>query len=164
MNSGALLEKLDLRSAFSEAAAEAFKDGLGEITKDELAREGVSVLWTALASEATKTLIGTMAGPFLRVLLRVADQSQGKMDKMIREPFVSGTGKAERMLKMRVITPADLELRDNELMSSLDDLNKAYSFADSKKDEILRLRIRILQITIALFLNAPGYAQTTEGT
>src|SRR6266852_5803474 len=63
MNGTELLEKLDLPAAFSEATADAFKAGIGELTKEEIARHGVSVLWPVLASEGAKAIVGTVAGP-----------------------------------------------------------------------------------------------------
>jgi len=155
-----ILERLDLPASFAEAAAEAFKDGIGDVTKDAVAAHGVSVVWSVLASEGAQALAGTIAGPLLHVLLRVADRTQGQLKKVMREPFISGTAKVKRMWKMKVITTADRVLRDAELTSALKDLNKAYSYADPVRDYDQRIQIRFLQVSIAIFMDAPGYAQS----
>ncbi|MGA7571520.1 MAG: hypothetical protein WCC70_08790 [Candidatus Aquilonibacter sp.] len=158
MSKPAFLDDLDFGSAFADAATDALKDLAAEQAK-ALASEYLTDVFVGVAGAAAQTLVGGLAGPLLKSLLRASDKTSQKLDLLISEPFTTGIRAAQAALETTPISVADRRFRRNEFELATEKLESAYTFASGKTAPGARFYIRLLQGLIARESGAIAYAR-----
>lgn len=150
----------DPSEVFAEAATGAATVVLQEAVKNQLSQAGFSAIFVAASEEFAKSIVLTVLGPVLRTFLKLVDPTQTKLDSILREPLQTGVALAHQALSMQIGNENDTKLRDQNYYSSLQSLEKAYSYGRSQKKSEECLKIRLAQASVAKAMNAPGAVKT----
>ncbi len=119
------------------------------------------------ASEAILTVVGDVAketgealvGPLLKVLLRVADKTNGKLDAMIREPLQTGLREAEIALTISCESQADYQWRNERFKLADAKLAEARTHAENRGTIENRFYIAFMRGLIAAQAGAASFAR-----
>jgi hypothetical protein len=145
-------------NAFDDAVSKSAGAYLGEAVKEHVTKLGSSALFVTVSSETAKALAEGIVGPILKIFLKALDPTQKKLDAILNEPLQTAVALTRQCLSAQIGNENDRGIRDQQFYAALQIFEKAYSIASSrKKDEEIRVYIRLAQATIAKAMNAPGW-------
>jgi hypothetical protein len=139
---------------FNKTAAEVAKEAVTSGLKEA----GFSEVVVGVSAEMSQALAEQLLGPLLRVLLKMIDPTQKKLDSILEEPLQTGVSLTRQAMTMQVITAADAALRQQHFYNALSSLEKAYTYAAQQKHKRAEemLHIRMTQAAIGKELGAEG--------
>ena len=141
--------------AATEAAAAALKETVGA----QLASAGFSAVFASVSEEAAKSIALSVMGPVLNTFLKLLDPTQKKLDALLAEPLQTGLQLANQAMRITGDDPVDVRLRGDLFAGALQSLEKAFSYAQSRKMNEECQRIRFAQASLAKKMDAPGAVQ-----
>lgn len=140
-----IIEKLEFRDGLYEG----LKKGIETYAKtatEEAIRDQVSLILREASADIVGAFVGTVAGSLLKSVLRVHDNIAANLDKLIREPYVTGVRVAQEAMASQWYGEDERLFREQRLRFGIEKLEEALTLAkDNKKYEEERFLICLLQ-------------------
>jgi hypothetical protein len=151
--SGALKE-IDFRSSFADAATDLLSQKAADAIQDALKDGQVTEWLIGFAGVAADAAAATIAGPLLKVVLRVADDTRRNLNLIMDESFSTGIAIAVQNMAIAPRDAKQKRFRSEQLLFAYNKLHSAYAFARGRKAAPTRLYVRLVQGLIAEELGA----------
>jgi|HubBroStandDraft_4_1064222.scaffolds.fasta_scaffold174629_1 hypothetical protein len=144
-----MLEMNELRKGVADAMTSVSVSYADYLAKEAAAGVGAELVQTALR-ESAKEVVGAIAGPLFRILCRVIDTSQRKLDTLIAQPFATGARIAMQVPKVVPLSEGDEEFARRQLESATAHLEEALSHATRLKqpDEVFTIQFLLTLLAV----------------
>lgn len=113
----------------------------------------------ALAGEVASSAVEAIAGPLLRILLKLSDETSARLERLVTANYKTGLREAEKALALMGGDLSEREVRRERLRFADQQLASAYTLAeDTKHAEATRAHISFMRALITMELGAKAAA------
>ena len=128
-----IIERFGLRDGLYEG----LKKGIETYAKtatEEAIKDQVSLLVREASADIVGAFVGNVAGSLLKSFLKVHDNIAANLDKLIREPFVTGARVAQEAMGSQWAGEDERLFREQRLRFSIEKLEAALTLAKGSKN------------------------------
>ena len=141
--------------SFCDAASEAVKTIAQETIREQLTRAEFSSVFVVAKEEMAAIIAGHITLPVIYTFLNLVDPTRQQLEAILREPLQAGVQLARQALSMNSQNDADMRLKEELFVATIESFEKAHLYAGTRKNTDEAYRIRFIQ---ALFAKQMGSA------
>jgi hypothetical protein len=153
-----LIEGLKIGESLEEVTSDSLKAAVSQAV-EELIKDSVSEASAQILSAIAGSVGGVGAKVLVRMLLRISDSVSAKLNTICREPFETGMRVAQEALDLECKSDDEHRFREQQLMFSLGQLERAWTLLAGNNKTQLRPVVRLAEgICAAEIAGAANYA------